>query len=139
MIKDFTLIFIPVFSDFLLTITPQIREKSLLITLYLIRNNCKFYLENKKEIRIGTLKDNLPFSEQNEETQKPMGIIVDWISHLKNTLGLSETNVNYIFFSHQEELENALLENTVDLIFPVSAKTSNKKNQIIYKNKLKLT
>ena len=62
---------------------------------------------------------------QNEETQKPMGIIVDWISHLKNTLGLSETNFNYIFFSHQEELENALLENTVDLIFPVSAKTSN--------------
>ena len=94
------------------------------------------YLENKKEIRIGTLKDNLPFSEQNEETQKPMGIIVDWISHLKNTLGLSETNFNYIFFSHQEELENALLENTVDLIFPVSAKTSNKKNQIMYSEPL---
>ena len=94
------------------------------------------YLEKNKIIKIGTLKENLPFSEQNSETQKPMGIVVDWISHLKNTLGLSEINFEYVFFSQQEELENALLDNNVDLIFPVSAKTSNKKNQIMYSEPL---
>ena len=51
----------------------------------------------------------------NEETQKPMGIIVDWISHLKNTLGLSETNFKYIFLSYNNEglMSLETIENTM--------------------------
>lgn len=108
---------------------------NILLSKKLTKNELDF-LANKKQIKIGTLKSNLPFSDQNEESQKPVGIVVDWISHLKNTLGLSEINFQYAFFSNQEELEDAILEDTVDIIFPVSAKTSNKKNQIMYSEPL---
>lgn len=108
---------------------------NILLSKKLTKNELDF-LANKKQIKIRTLKSNLPFSDQNEESQKPVEIVVDWISHLKNTLGLSEINFQYAFFSNQEELEDAILEDTVDIIFPVSAKTSNKKNQIMYSEPL---
>lgn len=73
------------------------------------------------QIKVGCLKQNIPFASYNKKTQKAEGALVEFLKTTVSRLGLNGTSLNFFFYDSQEEMENALENEEVDVIYPVSS------------------
>ena len=77
----------------------------------------KNWLEQHGAIRVGYLKNDVGVSLVDEESEKPVGIINDYISLASGCLGEKNIDFQLIGFDSQEEELQALKDNRIDMIF----------------------
>ena len=75
------------------------------------------WLEQHGAVRIGYLKNDVGISLVDTESEKPVGIINDYISLASGCLGEKNIEFQLIGFDSQEEELQALKDNRIDMIF----------------------
>ena len=78
------------------------------------------WLKEHSVIKVGCLRDNLPYTNINPLTNKEEGLVIDWFNLLKRNLELTQNYFTYIFYDTQNHMEEALKKGEVDVIFPVN-------------------
>lgn len=73
-----------------------------------------------KEINIGTLNNSLPYSNLNEKTQLPEGLIFYLLNYINLIYEKDKVSINYTFFENYTDLINALKNEEIDLAFPIT-------------------
>lgn len=94
------------------------------------------YIKTHRLIRIGCLKDNLPYTGININTMKPEGMIVDWLSLLKRELELNQVFFTYVFYDSQDEMIDALKNDKVDAVYPISTDLNFKEPGLMFSSTL---
>lgn len=75
------------------------------------------WFDEHPRLRIGCLKDGIPFSFHDEGLERTEGIIVYLTECLKNVFGV-ESDIEFSFYDQVNEAEVALKNGVVDVIFP---------------------
>ena len=75
------------------------------------------WLEQHGAVRIGYLKNDVGISLVDTESEKPVGIINDYISLASNCMGEKSIEFQTTGFDSQEEELQALKDNRIDMIF----------------------
>lgn len=73
------------------------------------------------QIKIGCIKEKSPFLSYNKKKQKVEGAFVDFLKKTISRLNLTGTSINFVFYDSQEELETALENEEVDIIYPITS------------------
>ena len=75
------------------------------------------WLEEHGAVRVGYLKSDVGISRVDAESEKPVGIINDYISLASNCMGEKSIEFQTTGFDSQEEELQALKDNRIDMIF----------------------
>ena len=75
------------------------------------------WLEQHGAVRIGYLKNDVGISLVDTESEKPVGIINDYISLVSGYLGEQAIEFQLTGFESQEKELQALKDNRIDMIF----------------------
>ena len=75
------------------------------------------WLEEHGAVRVGYLKSDVGISQVDAESEKPVGIINDYISLASNCMGEKSIEFQTTGFDSQEEELQALKDNRIDMIF----------------------
>ncbi len=79
----------------------------------------KEYLSNHEEIRIGYLKEYLPYSSLEEATGKPIGTVVDIFEIMQEELDFQGTEIRYLPYDTYDDLIAAFWEKEIDVLSTV--------------------
>lgn len=77
------------------------------------------WLINHPEIRVGCLYDDLPFSNYNEESQRPEGFIVEIMKYLETHFLHFDNTVKYVFYKDTNQMIKDFKEGNLELLAPV--------------------
>ncbi len=95
----------------------------------------KDWLEQHGAIRVGYVKDDIGISLTDEGTDRPVGILNDYIEEASDCLGEPDIEFELTGFDSQEEQLQALKDNKIDMIFHISQNPYEaEQNGIIYSN-----
>mgnify|MGYP002856331561 CR=1 FL=1 len=90
------------------------------------------WLKNRNSIRIGCMDGDTPYSWFNGYTQQPDGIVVYLMNYLLLDLLAKGPEVTYTFYKSYEELEEAVLTDTVDAGFPFNSDWNTAEKKHLY-------
>ncbi|MCR4953192.1 MAG: transporter substrate-binding domain-containing protein [Treponema sp.] len=75
------------------------------------------WLEEHPRLKIGCINKNLPFSSKDNDGGLK-GAILDWFQEVRKELEITN-EFEYFFYDTHTQLKNALLNNEIDIAFPI--------------------
>ena len=88
------------------------------------------WLNKNPVIKVGCLDDYLPFTDYDEETDRPEGIVVDVFDTVPIVFGRSDVSFEYVFYDDFQKILSDLSEGKIHVVTPVirSLEWAEKKN-----------
>ncbi len=85
----------------------------------ILSENEKKWLARHSTVRVGVLRDSLPFSRLDGSSSKPSGLSVDFFEGKNNVFKANGINTEFFTYWSVSELRDALKKGMIDVAFPM--------------------